>query len=366
VALRGSLHEFELAEIFQLISRDAKTGQLVLSHEDNEAFVIFSQGSVAAAGAGEDNLQTILFRYLMSAKKYSEEELNELLYVCQGEMRQFSQELTNRGYLSSGELVAITHMAVEDLACSLFLWEEGNYRFDSLDSIQEYIVGGVTFPVDAITMEAMRRSDEWKRIRQHISADTIFALVNNPTGGLPAFSPLTNPEEYIAHFVDGQASVTSICERSILLPYRVFESLFGLWQKSTISPLAVKRQPNRVPPVPLGRPDRAAAAVSVSVVITVVCALFAFYVVGQKTFFRTADIKRTCALGALRTDRNQRKAIIADLQFRVTNGYAPLGIRDLVKENLVSKNDLFPLQYKSSPLFQSHLTEAGHEKQSVP
>jgi len=122
MALRGSLREFELAEIFQLISRDAKTGQLVLSHQDNEAFVIFSKGSVIAAGTSEQNLQTFLFRYLKTIRGYSEEEINELLYVCHGVMRQFSQELINRKYLSPNELTTLAQMGVEDLACGLFLW----------------------------------------------------------------------------------------------------------------------------------------------------------------------------------------------------------------------------------------------------
>ena len=309
MALRGSLHEFELAEIFQLIARDAKTGQLVLSDEDNEAFVIFSQGMVAAAGAGEQNLQTILFRYLISAKRYSEEELNELLYVCQGEIRQFSQELANRGYLSSDELVSITQMAIENLACSLFLWEEGNYRFDSLDAIQEYSVGGVTFPVDAITMEAMRRSDEWKRIRQHISGGTVFAIVNKPAGAPPAASPLSHPLEYITNFVDGQTTVAALCEKSIILPYRVYEALFGLWQKGVISPLAVKRQQNKITPVPAGisASNIAAAVVSISSVLAAVCALFAFSIVGRATFFHAAILKRAEALGTIMMERNERE-----------------------------------------------------------
>lgn len=179
MALRGNLREFELSEIFQLISRDGKTGQLVLSHQNNEAFVIFSKGTVAGAGNSNQNLQTLLFNYLVTIKHYSGEELNELLTLCHGEMRLFSRELLNRRYILSNELAVLAQTVIEDLACDLFLWEEGTYRFDALDSIQEYIISEVTFPVDAITMEAMRRSDEWKRMKEHINSDTVFSRAPN-------------------------------------------------------------------------------------------------------------------------------------------------------------------------------------------
>ena len=237
-------------------------------------------------------------------------------------------------------------MAIEDLACSLFLWEEGNYRFDSLDAIQEYIVGGVTFPVDAITMEAMRRSDEWKRIRQHISGGTVFAIVNKPAGAPPAASPLSHPLEYITNFVDGQTTVAALCEKSIILPYRVYEALFGLWQKGVISPLAVKRQQNKITPVPAGisASNIAAAVVSISSVLAAVCALFAFSIVGRATFFHAAILKRAEALGTIMMERNERKIMVANLEFRTLRGYAPPDLKSLVKEHLICQNDLFFLR----------------------
>ena len=177
MALRGSLHEFELPDIFQLIANDGKTGQLVLSNKDNEAFVIFFRGAIIASGNSVMNLQTMLFKYLMDLKGYSENELNELLYVCQGEMRLFTQELVNKGYLSKEELAILARTGIEDLACGLFLWEKGHYRFDSLDNVDDYMVGGVSLSSDAVTMEAMRRVDEWKRMKTAILPDTVFVAV---------------------------------------------------------------------------------------------------------------------------------------------------------------------------------------------
>lgn len=342
MALRGSLREFELSEIFQLISRDSKTGQLVLSHRDSEAFVIFSQGSVIAAGTSEQNLQTFLFRYLKTMRHYSNEEINELLYVCHGEMRQFSRELVNRNYLAANELATLAQMGVEDLACGLFLWDDGNYRFDSLESIQEYVVGGVSFPVDAITMEAMRRSDEWKRIRQHISNNTIFSIVNKPAApsAAPA-SPLANLSDYVLSLVDGKTAVGALCEKSIIHSYRVYETLFALWQNSTIAPLAVKHQQAKAPAVSIGKliAEVIAAMGSAIIVLLWMSALFLFSFFGKKTFLREAEMGRLQSIATVEMQWNTRKTAIAALQYRALQGRPPSDAASLVKAGLISKVD---------------------------
>jgi Domain of unknown function (DUF4388) len=341
MALRGSLREFELAEIFQLISRDAKTGQLVLSHQDNEAFVIFSKGSVIAAGTSEQNLQTFLFRYLKTIRGYSEEEINELLYVCHGVMRQFSQELINRKYLSTNELTTLAQMGVEDLACGLFLWDDGNYRFDSLESIQEYVVGGVSFPVDAITMEAMRRSDEWKRIRKHISNNTIFSVVNRPAAPPAPASPLSNSSEYVLSLIDGTATVGKLCEKSILHTYRVYETLFALWQNSTIAPLAVKHDEAKAPVLSVGKLAAEVVAALVAAIGVLVCmsALFIFSYIGRRTFQHDAEMGRLQSIAAVEIQRDARKTTIAALQYRALQGRPPSDTKSLVKAGLIGKID---------------------------
>jgi hypothetical protein len=346
MALRGSLREFELADIFQLISHDGKTGQLVLSHNAQEGFVIFSQGSIVAAGNGNQNLQTMLFNYLIQVKRYSEEELNELLYLCQGEMRLFSQELTNRTYVSADELSALVKTGIEDLACSLFLWEDGHYRFDSLDSMDEYIIAGVVFPADAITMEAMRRTDEWKRMRRNLSDDTVFSLSPNPshrTPGAQQSSPLYDPAGYVLSLVDGTSSIAALCERSIFFKYRLYEVLFGLWQDSEIYPLSVKRAPSasareRGGSVRFGQFLAASATLLTVAAWVVLLAVSSF--VARRTVFHRIIVARQDLSTTVKSAQAERKLEIARLQHRAEKGPAKASsVRDLVNEGFLDRSD---------------------------
>jgi hypothetical protein len=351
MALRGSLREFELADIFQLISHDGKTGQLVLSHEQQEGFVIFSHGSIAAAGNEGQNLQTMLFNYLIMAKRYSEEELNELLYLCQGEMRLFSQELTNRNYISREELTSLVKIGIEDLACSLFLWEDGQYRFDSLDSMDEYIIAGVLFPTDAITMEAMRRSDEWKRMRRNISDDTVFFLSPNSTrfaSGMAPASPLYDPAGYVASLVDGVSTIAALCEKSIFFHYRIYEILFGLWQDSEIYPLSVKRAPSKSrtqPPSVRFRQFVTASATLVSIFVWVsLLAIMSF--ISKKTAFYQLVCDKQEASAQLPYAQSAQKTAIARLLYRAEKGTYPSSLAQITKHGLLDRSDVrFPLTH---------------------
>jgi hypothetical protein len=343
MALRGSLREFELADIFQLISHDGKTGQLVLSHEQQEGFVIFSEGSIVAAGNGNQNLQTMLFDYLIMVKRYSEEELNELLYLCQGEMRLFSQELTNRNYVAREELAALVKLGIEDLACSLFLWEDGHYRFDSLESMDEYVIAGVVFPADAITMEAMRRSDEWKRMRRNISDETVFSpSPNGPrrTNGSPS-SPLYDPVGYVASFVDGVSTIAALCEKTIFFQYRIYEILFGLWQDSEIYPLSVKKAPSKA----TGRPRALrfrqflAASATVLSVAAWVGLLAISSLVGKRTVFREQINTKQETSALLLSALSAQKTRIACLQFRAVKGVLAASPSQIEKEGILSCSD---------------------------
>jgi hypothetical protein len=345
MALRGSLREFELADIFQLISHDGKTGQLVLSLEQQEGFVIFSQGAIVAAGNDNQNLQTMLFNYLIMVKRYSEEELNELLYLCQGEMRLFSQELTNRNYITREELTSLVKLGIEDLACSLFLWEDGHYRFDSLDNMDDYVIAGVMLPADAITMEAMRRSDEWKRMRRNISDDTVFSLSPNNTrkknGGLQA-SPLYDPVSYVASLVDGASSIAVLCKKSIFSQYRVYEILFGLWQDSEVYPLSVKHAPAKAhAPSPSVHVKQflAASATFLSIAAWVaLLALSSFF--AHRTVFRQRILSKQETSAMLPSAQSMQKISIARLQYHAEKGVPAATLDQIYKEGILFPSEV--------------------------
>jgi hypothetical protein len=344
MALRGSLHEFELPDIFQLIGNDGKTGQLVLYNKNDEAFVIFSHGSVIAAGNNVMNLQTVLFKFLMSIKRYSEEELNELLYLCQGEMRLFTQELVNKHYVTKEELAIIARLAIEDLACGLFLWEFGHYRFDSLDNVDDYMVGAIALSSDAITMEAMRRVDEWKRIRKAIHPETVFVRVKqneNPQQPPPEPHQFFDPAVYMLSLIDGISTVASFCKTTFFTEYRVCETLLMFWQNNRIIPL--KGQQEYSKPVPTRETAKHSfinaqvfsfVLVHMSAALIICCGYFFTHIVLHEK--NRAQSWSRCEWSVVQSENKIR---VATIDYHALTGISPSATEQLINAGLIVSKD---------------------------
>jgi hypothetical protein len=355
MALRGSLLEFKLTEIFQLIANDGKTGQLVIYNKESEAFVIFSRGAIVSAGGSFLNLQTILFKFLIDCKHYSEEELNELLYLCQGEMRLFTQELVQKGYLNKNELSSLSRMSIEDLACSLFFWENGHYRFDSLDSIDDYTAGGVTLSADAVTMEAMRRLDEWERIKEVISEDLVFvrtALVSTLQQSATTANLITDPSGFILSQIDGDASVALLCKRIFFTEYRIYETLYELWKSKKIMPFSAESLTQKLSlsgkiskPTPVFKP---------LAITFIVVHCFALFLLGSgyavnNVIFSEKNQARLGAKHALSASYAGGKIRIAALHFHGVTGAPPSGIHQLRDYGFIMAHDVvfYPLRVQN-------------------
>ncbi len=346
MALRGSLLEFELPDIFQLIANDGKTGQLVVYNKDSEAFVIFSRGLVVLAGNGIINLQTVLFKYLIGIKHYTEPELNELLYLCQGEIRLFTQELVNKNYLTKEELTVVARMSIEDLACDLFLWENGHYRFDSLDNVDDYMVAGVTLSSDAVTMEAMRRIDEWKRMKSVITPDTIF-IHTRPGDQAQQSSPVALSSADFAGCIfariDGVSSVEALCAEAFFTEYRIHETLIDLWQNNKIVPLRsprVVKKPLEPPKVQKTFPAIAPALTAYIIVHCAVLCIVGFgYLLNKVIVSKTVSVQQQVQK-TLSSGHSEIKIRVAALSFHSLYGFIPLTTSQLKDSSSLSAHDL--------------------------
>jgi hypothetical protein len=347
MALRGSLLEFELADIFQLIANDGKTGQLVLYDKESEGFVIFFHGSIISAGTSGINLQTILFKYIINVKHYSEQELNELLYLCQGEMKLFTQELVNKNYLDKEELSILARMSIEDLTCGLFFWENGRYRFDSLENVDDYTAGGVTLSSDAVTMEAMRRVDEWKRMKNTFTDDTVFVRVRSTDPAQQEQQttphPVMDSTGFISSLVDGVSAVSHLRDHLFYTEYRIYETLFELWQSNKIAPLKAPRMVRKI--APASKPSKPAYVIGPTIVSFIAAHCIVLFLCGfgyilNNVIFSKMSMEQQLSKNALSAFYAENKTRIAALHFHSVIGTLPSDISQLKDSGFILSDDV--------------------------
>src|SRR6185312_14250589 len=141
MALAGTLKDFGIADILQLIAQQQKTGVLHLRSKDQEVKVGFVDGAIVSAESVSKKRRRDLFGHMLVAAELISEaqlQLNETLY-------------------------------------RLFTWKTGTYEFEQgpvhhdthdLDPVR----------AESVLMEGFRMVDEWPVIRKRIPRyDLVFA-----------------------------------------------------------------------------------------------------------------------------------------------------------------------------------------------
>lgn len=167
MALQGTLKDFGLAEIFQLIGQQAKTGVLHLRGKDQEVHVSFLEGNVVRAEHSRRRQKDLLGRMLVAAELIREEQLEEALAEQQRTLQRLGDILLARGVIGRERLREMTQLQTTETLYRLFAWKSGTYQFEQ---------GPVEWDREAMTpirsesvlMEGFRMVDEWPMIRKKI------------------------------------------------------------------------------------------------------------------------------------------------------------------------------------------------------
>lgn len=354
MALSGSLKEFELADIFQLIGQQKKTGRLVLRDGTSQAYCLFNRGMVVAAGSNSVDFTTVLHRYLVNVKKYPEKKVKEFVNVCKGSGAMFSDVVRKIQYVTDEEVEHLAQSTTEDLACALFFWHDGEYLFEPMSQVSEHILGSISFTTDALAMEAMRRADEWNRMREVISGTSVPVVADPMFYALPEDAPastvLSNPSSYVLSKLDGSRCVADLIEESYLLEYQIYEILFSGLQSGSIRLLSDAEIARSSRLHRRSQPEESTtqvATVSVAAVISATVIILTF-------FFGVLILPRVVfndrRMDALQADRHYRWAInhpkttVAKLQFHAKTGQPYTDDQILLNERFLSKRDLPPGQ----------------------
>lgn len=106
----GSLQDFSLSDLLQIISLNASTGVLRVASEGREAMLCCRQGEIASATAQD--------------------------------------------------------LSAEEAVYAIFQWETGTFQFDALEPVEA--PGKVSTPLSEIAKEGIRRLDQWRSIRREM------------------------------------------------------------------------------------------------------------------------------------------------------------------------------------------------------
>ncbi|MBS2025257.1 MAG: DUF4388 domain-containing protein [Deltaproteobacteria bacterium] len=170
MALSGTLKDFGIADILQLIGHQQKTGSLLLKNGREEVEVSFADGNVVFAAEKHRSSKNFLGSMLVRAEVISEPQLEEALIQQQRSLKRLGDILVEIGALSQPQLAQIARLQTTETLYKLFRWKSGTYEFTQ----REIDAGKSSFePIraESILLEGFRRMDEWPAVRKKIPWD---------------------------------------------------------------------------------------------------------------------------------------------------------------------------------------------------
>ena len=169
MALNGTLKDFGIADIFQLIGQQTKTGVLHLKSREEEVHIAFSNGAIVRADSASRQQRDLLGSMLLNGGLIDASQLEESLEVQRRTLQRLGDILLEKRFIQPAQLKEMYQLQVTETIYALFGWKSGTYEFEQ---------GAVEFDAEMITpirsesvlMEGFRRVDEWPSIRRALSS----------------------------------------------------------------------------------------------------------------------------------------------------------------------------------------------------
>lgn len=229
MAIKGSLSEFSLPEIFQFLDQGQKTGILTIRDQQNsqEAKPIFRHiwllnGRVVAAGDRLDNRG--LYR-LIEQRGWITDAIRPEIEQLIKENAPLGLNLKSMGILQPDQLKLLFSIQVLRQVCSLFQVEAGQFRFDAKVDLPKSEMTGLSLPATETTLMGLRSLKDW-RILQSKLPEANSTLFNILSGQSPL--RLDHQENQVLELADGVLNLKKIADQLQLPIQKIQQIAFRL------------------------------------------------------------------------------------------------------------------------------------------
>lgn len=181
MALQGTLGDFSLADILQLIGLQRKTGRLILRRGEEEVTLGFQGGLVVSAETTSRPAEHRIGQFLVRAGKLTEDRLQEALRLQRDTLQRLGHILVGKGWVDRETFRRQMELQLSETVFDLFRWKDGTYDFQpgtAPEWDQEFIEA---FPAEHLIMEGARLVDEWPLIEHTIPSREVL-LSPTPAG----------------------------------------------------------------------------------------------------------------------------------------------------------------------------------------
>ncbi len=349
MALKGTLKDFGVAEILQLIAQQTKSGVLRLNSRDEEVLVAFHEGNVVRAEHVTGKEAHLLGHRLVRAGLITERDLEDALEEQRRTLKRLGDVLVARGAVAREELREMAQLQATETLYRLFSWKTGTYEFEAVDVAREL---GTIEPIrcEAVLMEGFRMVDEWPLVRKRISSRrmTFERLADLPPQDGEDSGAIGANEHRVMALVQTGRTVERLIELSRLGEFETCKALLNLVNEGHLKAIPPKHEEGQAERLGAGM-VRTIAEKAYGFALRVLLTAGLFGLLTGIVYLARADEAVGGSRGIAVEDpaaqrlvgRAQAARIAAALElFRLETGTYPNTLDELVEAELLEERDL--------------------------
>jgi hypothetical protein len=168
MALKGTLKDFGIADILQLIGQQQKTGQLQLKSKEGEVVVSFKDGNIVRAEAQGRTRTELIGSMLTRAALVTDSQLEFALETQKRTLQRLGDILVAQRALTAEQFAQMVQLQTSETLFRLFMWKTGHYEFEQKDV--EVDASLQPLRAESVLMEGFRRVDEWPVVKKRIAS----------------------------------------------------------------------------------------------------------------------------------------------------------------------------------------------------
>ena len=243
MGLEGTLRDFSMTDLVQVLGLHRKTGMLSVEGTEDRILVSFDAGQIVSADSEASSLDERVGNLLVRSGRLAPAELLRALEGRKETQASLGSLLLRDRFVSIEDLREAVRLQVHRILLPAFRWNDGKFRFNP-GAVVTHDGPLLALPADAVLMESVQILDEWPRLERKIpSRDVVIhrapgvenlrlVLRSEDAGDGALLVSAREAETW--KWVDGRRRVADILERAFLSDLEVYRGLSDLLGRSLI------------------------------------------------------------------------------------------------------------------------------------
>jgi len=366
MALQGTLKDFSITEIIQLIGQQLKTGVLRIRRGKDLVEIHFVDGMIVHVYSNYRGKKDLIGEILVKAELITQDQLDRVLKIQKESLKYLGEILVELQLLTKDDVLKVISTQIYETIYDLFWWEDGQFNFD-LKLVESYKKIPFALSTEQVLLNILRMVDEWSEIEKkiyspHLLFRKALGFEERSNGGLPSQSylkeKLSSEQELIYNLIDGTRTVQEIIDRSLLGKFNASEILVDLSSMGLIE-MAGVRTPGLIQKVSIVNIKQVLTFASYSGVLVFIFLVLVYFKPIFLHHFWDSRIQRPGIDPPMHlVHRSQLDRIKNALEiYYLEKGQYPPRLEELVKTKLLRKGDLF---YREGASYQYELKDGKY------